>query len=157
MAPTNPNFSLTAIEHDVSLDRDWMLDSDCNAGISETSTPRSSNALVILKLSGSNALACASATPPIADNPPSKIQGCMVKNPMVRNKHNKNRQSRRGKRFGRRKREMEKEWPLLNHQLADRIGSKSDPMSSWNLLRWRVLNALLRGERTNTPASNPLL
>jgi hypothetical protein len=81
----------------------------------------------------------------------------MVKNPMVRNKHNKNRQSRREKRFGRRKREMEKEWPLLNHQLADRIGSKSDPMSSWNLLRWRVLNALLRGERTITPASNPLL
>jgi hypothetical protein len=91
-----------------------MLDSDCNAGISETSTPRSSNALVTLKLSGSIALACARATPPIADNPPSKVQGYMIKISTVRNKHNKIGKAAKKKGVRRRKSDIEKEWPLLN-------------------------------------------
>jgi hypothetical protein len=80
---------------------------------------------VTLKLSGSIALAFARATPPIADNPPSKVQGCMIKISTVRNKYNKigkaakkkrkkEKEKEKNRAVGRRKSEVEKEWPLLN-------------------------------------------
>jgi hypothetical protein len=64
--------SLTAIEHAVSVDHDWLSENDSNAGILATSTPRSCNALTTLKLSDSTVVA--RATPPIAVRPPTRLE-----------------------------------------------------------------------------------
>lgn len=75
-------FLLTAAVQAVSVDRVSMAANDSNAGIFETSTPRSPNALVMLKSSASItelvSAAWARVSPPIAHSPPMRVEGCMI-------------------------------------------------------------------------------
>lgn len=73
---------LTAAAQALSVDRVSIAANDSNAGIFETSTPRSPNAAVMLKLSASItelvSAACARVRPPTAHNPPMRVERCMI-------------------------------------------------------------------------------